>query len=59
MSRASGQLLQEVAKVLRDQLLDSTLQFAGPKLNSQSWKDNHVGMIALGSIMEGPTPEAL
>ena len=59
VSRASAQLLQEVSKVLRDEVLQSTLEFAGPKLNSQSWQDNHVGMITLGSVMEGPSSEAL
>lgn len=59
VSRAAASLLVEVAKLLGDQILDETIAFAGQKLNSQSWQDHHVGMMALSSVMEGPTQHAL
>ncbi len=59
VSRASGSLLIEVAAILGDKILQETIQYASEKLNGQSWQDNYVGMLALGSIMEGPSADAL
>lgn len=59
VSRASGSLLIEVAAILGDQILSETIQFASQKLQGQSWQDHYVGMLALGSIMDGPSAQAL
>ena len=59
VSRAAVALLTEVAKLLGDQILEDTINFAGQKLNLQTWQDHYIGMMALGSIMEGPTVGAL
>ena len=57
VSRASGALLVEVAGILGDHVLLPTIQFATPKLNGASWQENYIGMVALGSVMEGPSEE--
>lgn len=59
VSRAAGSLLIEVAALLGDQILQDTIQFASQKLNGQAWQDRYIGMLALGSIMDGPSAEAL
>jgi len=59
VTRASGSLLLEVACLLGDAVIQETINFASSKLNGVSWQDHYVGMLALGSIMEGPSPEAL
>lgn len=59
VSRASGSLLQDVTALLGDAVLMDTIQFASEKLNGTTWKEHYVGMIALGSVMEGPSAEAI
>ena len=63
VSRACGSLFTEVAALLKDQILAETIQFASGKLANPSdqaaWQDHYVGMIALGSVMDGPSVEAL
>ena len=63
VSRACGALLIEIAALLQDQILAETIQFASGKLtdptNQAAWQDHYVGMIALGSVMDGPSVDAI
>ena len=63
VSRACGALLVEVAALLKDQILAETIQFASGKLadhsNQAAWQDHYVGIIALGSVMDGPSVDAI
>ena len=63
VSRACGALLVEVAVLLKDQILAETIQFASGKLanptDQAAWQDHYVGMVALGSVMEGPSVDAI
>ena len=59
VSRASGALLVEVAGLLGDAVLTPTIQFASNQLNGTTWQENYIGMVALGSVIEGPSQEAI
>lgn len=63
VSRACGILLIEVATLLKDQILAETIQFASGKLanptDPAAWQDHYVGMMALGSVMDGPSVDAI
>ena len=59
VSRAAAQLLQEVAGLVGDAAWRPTVEFMGPKLNSDRWQDQYVGMTALGSVLEGPSSQML
>ena len=59
VSRAAGALLTEVALVLGDNCVSETIQFASSKLNGMTWQDQFVGMMALGSICEGPNSDLI
>ena len=56
VSRAAAALLQEVAGLVGDAVWSPTTDYMGPKLNSGRWQDQYVGMMALGSVLEGPSP---
>lgn len=59
VSRATGAFMVEIAAVLGDSIVNETLQFAYTKLQAQSWQEHFVGLIALGSITEGPSPDII
>lgn len=54
---ASTASLERFANLLKDQILETTLSFALPKVTSSNWVDRYVGNIVLGAIMDGPTPK--
>ena len=37
VSRAAGSILLELASLLKDQIVDETIQFVSQKLNSDGW----------------------
>ena len=59
VSRAAAALLQEVAVLVRDPVWGPTVDYMSPKLNSNNWREQYIGMTALGSVLEGPCPELI
>jgi importin subunit beta-1 len=56
---SAGYTLESIAKVLGDSVLMPVFTFIQPKLASENWGDRYMGMIAFGSIIEGPNPAQL
>ena len=51
-------MLVEVATLLGDEILPLAIRFAGGKLNGpRGWQDQYVAMVALGSVLDGPSPD--
>lgn len=59
VSRAAGTFLTEAALLLGDNVVQETLTFAHTKMQGQSWQENYIGLIALGSICEGPSADKI
>ena len=55
VSRASAALLTEFTIIMQDAVLHPTIQFASTNISGQTWQEHYVGMIALGSVLEGPS----
>lgn len=52
----SGISLEHLAHVLKDTILDKTIEFALSKVGSQVWQERQVGFLALGAVLDGPDP---
>lgn len=55
----AGYTLESVARTIGDEVLNPIFNFIQPKLTSQNWGDRYIAMIAFGSIIDGPSTEAL
>ena len=56
-SLAATALLQMMASLLKDSILDEVVAFAGQRFaegQQGNWKANYSGLVALGSILDGP-----
>lgn len=51
---SSGLTLESVSRLLGNEIVVPILEFIQPKLGSENWIDRYVGMIAFGSILDGP-----
>jgi importin subunit beta-1 len=58
-SMTAGYTLESVAKTIGDEVLNPIFNFIQPKLTSLNWGDRYIAMIAFGSIIDGPSTEAL
>jgi importin subunit beta-1 len=56
---AAGYTLENIAKAIGDDCLEYILTFIQPKIGSQRWGERYIGMIAFGSIIDGPGPEKI
>lgn len=51
--------LENMALVMKDEILSPVLHFIQPKLASNLWVDKYVGILAFGAILEGPSPATI
>ena len=52
---ASASCLQALAQAIQDEILTLVIQFVAGKIqNTQDWKERYAGLVAFGSITEGP-----
>lgn len=54
MSLAAGNTLESISLIVRNDVVTPVLNFMQPKLSSNNWGDRYIGMIAFGSIIDGP-----
>ena len=57
--KAAGVCLQLLSQITEDEILDKILPFVQEKINSPDWKYRDAAVVALGSILDGPTPSKL
>jgi len=57
VSLSSGCALEYLALIMKEEIMESVINFSFPKLASGNWIDRYVGNLALGAIVEGPNPE--
>lgn len=52
---AAWYCLQRLSVLLKDDVIEKTVAFAAPNIQDMSvWQRRYVGLMALGSIAEGP-----
>ena len=52
---ASASCLQAFAQAIKDEILTPVVTFVAEKIqNSADWKERYAGLVAFGSITEGP-----
>ena len=56
ISLSAGYALENLAKLIGDAVLNPIFDYISPKLGSADWGDRYLGMIAFGSIIDGPNP---
>ena len=56
---SAGYTLENVARTIGDDVLIPIFNFIHPKLQSTNWGDRYIGMIAFGSVIDGPSTQAL
>ncbi len=53
---SSGVTLDNISKILGNEVVNPILEFIQPKLCSDNWIERYIGMITFGSILDGPNP---
>lgn len=59
ISISAGYTLESVARTIGNGVLQPIFNFIQDKLGSQNWGDRYIGMIAFGSIIDGPNPQEI
>jgi len=59
ISISAGLTLESISRVAGNLVLQPVLEFINPKLSSANWGDRYIGMIAFGSIIDGPDPNQI
>ena len=59
ISISAGLTLESISRVAGNLVLQPVLDFIHPKLSSANWGDRYIGMIAFGSIIDGPDPNQI
>lgn len=54
LSFAAGYTLEGISRVVGDAVLGPIFEYIHPKMASANWGDRYIGMIAFGSIIDGP-----
>jgi importin subunit beta-1 len=54
---SSGYTLENIARVCGNDVMQPVFNFITPKFASPNWGDRYVGMIAFGSIIDGPNSQ--
>jgi len=57
LSLSAGYTLESIARTIGNKVLDPVFNFIQPKIGSANWGDRYIGMIAFGSIIDGPNPD--
>lgn len=55
-SMSAGYTLENVARAIGVDVLNPVFNYIQPKFASPNWGDRYIGMIAFGSIIDGPNP---
>lgn len=53
-SMSAGYTLENVARTIGNDVLSPIFDYIQPKITSANWGDRYIGMIAFGSIIDGP-----
>lgn len=48
--------LENISRVIGNNVLEPIFNFIQPKIASPNWGDRYIGMVAFGSIIDGPNP---
>jgi importin subunit beta-1 len=56
LTLSAGYTLENIARVVGNPILDHVFNFIQTKISSEKWGDRYIGMIAFGSIIDGPNP---
>ncbi len=56
-STSAASCLKILASLMKDDIVDPILDFAGPKIVNNNPKEVYVGLLTLGTIVEGPKKE--
>ena len=56
LSLSAGYTLESIARTIGNSVLETIFNFIQPKISSTNWGDRYIGMIAFGSIIDGPNP---
>lgn len=56
ISLSAGYTLESIARTVGNQVLTPIFNFIQPLISSARWGDRYIGMIAFGSIIDGPAP---
>lgn len=54
---AAGYTLENIARTVGANVINTMYGYICSKLNSQNWGDRYLSMIALGAIIDGPSPQ--
>jgi hypothetical protein len=54
---SAGSTLESISRAIGNDVLTPMFSFIQGKISSANWGDRFIGMIAFGSIIEGPDPE--
>jgi importin subunit beta-1 len=57
LSLSAGYTLESIARSVGNNVLEPIFNFIQPKIASHQWGDRYIGMIAFGSIIDGPNPQ--
>lgn len=56
ISLSCGYTLESLSRAVGNNVLEPIFNFIQPKITSPKWGDRYIGMIAFGSIIDGPNP---
>jgi importin subunit beta-1 len=56
ISLSAGYTLESISRTIGNNVLDTIFNFIQPRITSARWGDRYIGMIAFGSIIDGPVP---
>lgn len=59
ISMAAATLLESMAKVIEDQIVDLVLPFVTQNINNANWRLKEAAVMAFGMILEGPSVDKL
>lgn len=51
---AAGYTLENITKVVGNQIVGTVINFIQERVSSQKWGDRYISLIAFGSIIDGP-----
>ena len=59
LTLAAGYTLENITRVVRSQIIPNMMSFIKLRVGSNGWGDRYVGLIAFGSIIDGPDAKDL
>jgi len=59
IAMTAGYTLENVSRVIKNEVINPIFGFVIPKMTSSVWGDRYISMIAFASIVEGPNPETI